>query len=117
MRKRLCGIILGAIILLTTCALEDDRMKDLRIHVSLNKTSLFLIAGESEALVATMANMTAQNVRWNSTNEAVATVSEGGLVSAIAEGSAVIMVSTIGGGIKATCIVTVIPPEIGRAHV
>ena len=77
--------------------------------VSLNKNSTSIQAGSSETLTATVVpnNATNQNVTWTSSDESVATVSNSGLVSGIAEGSATITVRTSDGGYTASCTVTV----------
>jgi|GEM_PF-1794338 len=76
--------------------------------VALNKSTLTLVEGTNETLIATINpdNANNQNVSWASSNEAVATVN-GGLVTAIAEGETVITVTTEDGGKTATCAVTV----------
>jgi len=75
------------------------------------KESTNIIVGGIEALTAviTPADATNQNVTWNSSNSAVAAVSEGGVVSAISVGTATITVTTDDGGHQASCIVTVSP--------
>jgi|GEM_PF-614699 len=77
--------------------------------VTLNMETLTLTEGDTETLVATINPDDAdnQNVSWESSNEAVATVSANGLVTAVAEGNAVITVTTEDGGKTATCTVTV----------
>ena len=77
--------------------------------VSLSKSVLSLAIGESETLVATVKpeRATNQSVTWQSSNKNVATVSQSGLVTAVAAGSAVIGVSTNDGGFTATCALTV----------
>lgn len=76
--------------------------------VELNKTSVELNVSATEQLAATVNPMDAtnKNVLWSSSNNAVATV-ENGLVTAVAEGEAVITVETEDGGFKATCNVKV----------
>jgi formylglycine-generating enzyme required for sulfatase activity len=76
--------------------------------VTLNKPSTSLVVGNSETLSATVAptNATNKAVSWTSNNTAVATVS-GGTVSAVAEGSATITVTTQDGNKSATCAVSV----------
>ena len=49
-------------------------------------------------------------IRWSSSNKAVATVSEDGLVTALADGNAVITAKASNGGAKATVTITVIDP-------
>ena len=74
--------------------------------VSLNLTEITIEVGETEALVATVNpdNADDKTVTWSSSDEAVATVADG-VVTAIAEGSAVITASA--GGKSASCTVTV----------
>ena len=55
------------------------------------------------------ADATNKNVTWSSDNEAAATVSSTGLVTAVAAGSATITVTTEDGGFTDTCAVTVNP--------
>lgn len=80
--------------------------------VSLNKTSDSISAGSTTQLTATVApaNATNKSVTWSSSNTSVATVSNTGLVSAKAEGSATITVTTADGGFTATCAITVTAP-------
>ena len=77
--------------------------------VSLNKTSTTIAEGENEQLTATVApvNATNKNVLWSTSNANVATVSDTGLVNAVAAGSATITVTTEDGGFTAKCDVTV----------
>jgi uncharacterized protein YjdB len=77
--------------------------------VSLDKTALTLEAGETETLKATVSpsNATIKTVAWSSDNTAAATVDANGKITAVAEGSATITVTTDDGGKTATCVVTV----------
>ena len=77
--------------------------------VSLNKTDLSLEEGESETLKASVlpANATDKAVSWSSSATSTASVSDSGLVKAIAEGTATITVRTHDGGFEASCTVTV----------
>ena len=77
--------------------------------VSLNKESLSLYVGDSSILVANIEpkDATNKNVSWQSSNESVATVNSSGLVKGIAEGTAVITVTTADGGFEASAQVTV----------
>ena len=76
--------------------------------VTLDQTALALTVGQTGTLTATVkpANATNPTVTWSSDNEAVATVS-GGVVTAVAEGTAMITVATVDGNHTASCIVTV----------
>jgi uncharacterized protein YjdB len=79
------------------------------IGVILNKTALALDVGGSETLVATVlpTNAENKNVTWNSSNTAMAQVSNSGLVTAVAKGNAVITVTTEDGNKEAICNVSV----------
>ena len=76
--------------------------------VSLNKSSLTLIEGDSETLTAvvTPSNATNKGVTWTSSNPAVATVNNG-IVKALKAGTATIKVTTDDGGKTAECQVIV----------
>lgn len=76
--------------------------------ISLDKTTVELTVGDSEALVATItpSNATNKSVVWKSDKEDVATVSDG-KVTAKSVGTATITASTSDGKYKATCKVTV----------
>jgi len=82
--------------------------------VALNKTTLELAVGAEEYLEAiiTPANASNQNVTWESSNTAVATVNSLGKVVAVAPGTATITVTTEDGTKTATCEVTVIQTGI-----
>ena len=77
--------------------------------VNLNPTDSNIVAGTTISLLATVVpvDATNKNVTWTSSNTAIATVSESGLVSGVAVGSATITVSTVEGSKTATCVVTV----------
>jgi uncharacterized protein YjdB/alpha-tubulin suppressor-like RCC1 family protein len=79
--------------------------------VSLNKTAMALVVRghEQETLVATVLPNYAANksVIWSSNNQAVASVSNQGLVTAHFAGTAVVTVTTVEGNHAAQCIVTV----------
>lgn len=76
--------------------------------VSLNITSAELTEGEELTLTADVQPSDAadKDVRWSSSNPGVATVSEG-IVTAVAEGTAVITVTSEDMGHSATCQLTV----------
>lgn len=77
--------------------------------VTLNKRTLALKPGENEILMVTVSPVTAANksLRWTSSNTDVATVDANGRVTAMANGMAVITVSTVDGGFTAQCTVTI----------
>ena len=78
--------------------------------VSLNRTELSLFTRASEALMATIApeNATNQGVAWSSSDESIAIVSDSGVVTGKAGGTAVITATTDDGEFTAQCAVTVI---------
>ena len=85
--------------------------------VSINPGSIEMVIGETSQLRASISpsNATEKNVSWASSKQSVATVSESGLVSAVAEGTATITASV--GGKSGTCSVTVSKGVIAVASV
>ena len=83
--------------------------------VSLDKTSLSIIEGKTDILVATILPNDATNkeVKWTSDNESVAKVSPNGEITAIRPGSATITVTTTDQSKTAQCKVTVTPVVSG----
>ena len=81
--------------------------------VTLAPTEATLTLGETETLTLTPtvlpAEATDKSVTWSSSNEAVATVTDG-VVTAVAAGTATITVTTTDGAKTATCAVTVAAP-------
>ena len=85
--------------------------------VTLNKTSTTLMEGDTETLTATISpdNALFKTVIWSSSEESIATVSDTGVVTAVAVGTANITVTATNGTEEtsddktATCTVTVIP--------
>ena len=82
--------------------------------VTLDKTSISLLVGDSETLTATVTPTDAENQKltWSSDKPAVATVDDNGKVTAVKAGEATITVTTEDGGKTATCKVTVSDKEI-----
>ena len=82
--------------------------------VSLNTNSLEVEEGKSGTLIETVApsNATNQSVTWSSSNNSIATVSNG-LVQGVSQGSATITVTTVDGGFTASCSVTVTESQGG----
>ena len=75
--------------------------------VSINQPSAEMIEGETVQLKATVlpTDATDKTVEWSSSKQSVATISDKGLVTAIAEGTSTITASA--GGKSASCVVTV----------
>ncbi|MGW8823352.1 Ig-like domain-containing protein [Paenibacillus lautus] len=80
--------------------------------VTLNKTSTTLTVGAEETLTATVApaNATNKAVTYSSSDPAIASVTNAGKVTAVAEGTATITVKTTDGNKTANCAVTVTAP-------
>ena len=78
--------------------------------ITLNQAETELTVGENLQLEATIApdNATDKSVTWSSTNEAVAVVSESGLVTAVGSGTCQIKATANdGSGKSASCLITV----------
>lgn len=91
------------------CTLKLVPDNDVAVEsVALDQQTLTLTEGSTAQLTATVfpEDATNKNVTWASDNAEVATV-EGGVVTAVAEGTANITVTTEDGGYTATCAVTV----------
>jgi len=82
--------------------------------ITLNKLTLSFVEGDFETLIASVSpdNATNQTVKWTSSNETVATVTNNGKVTAKAPGTATITVTTEDGGKTASCVVTVAAPIV-----
>ena len=84
------------------------------IGVSLSKSSLSMLKGDSYHLVATIkpVNATNKSVIWSSSNENIVTVDNNGKIMAKETGKATITVKTKDGGKTATCQITVFAEAI-----
>lgn len=82
--------------------------------ISLDKSTATMEAGESLQLTATVLPADADNraVNWKSSNTTIATVSDNGLIKAIARGSATITATTASGMFAAECAITVTRTEV-----
>ena len=84
------------------------------MSIDLNKTEIRLTPNKSTQLMATVLPWyaTNKNVKWESSNKAIATVDQAGKVTAVALGTCTITCSaTDGSGVKAECQVEVIMNE------
>ena len=81
--------------------------------VSLNFDTLSMNVGDSETLVAIISpsNATNQNVSWISSDENIATVTDG-VITAISEGNASVSVVTDDGSFIAICLLSISVPTI-----
>ena len=95
----------------TTCTVHVSAKVIPVEGVSLNMTSLSLLIGASETLIATVApdNATDKTVTWSTDDSSVATVSSDGKVTAVSVGNTTITVTTSDGTRKASCAVSVLP--------
>lgn len=96
--------------------IEEIKTAVLATSLTLDATTASLAPDETLTLNATLlpADVTETTLSWTSTNEAVATVDANGVVTAVADGEATIIVSTTdGSNLSATCVVTVETEESG----
>lgn len=80
--------------------------------ITLSQTEVNMKATETLPLIATVGSENAVNksLIWKSSNEAIATVSAEGVITANAVGNATITaIAADGSGVKATCDITVVP--------
>ncbi len=108
--KRLISSFFVVIVTLSSAGCKEDKPTIISVEgVTVNKTTVSLMEGESENLFATVtpSNATNTNVSWSSSNSEVATVDGKGLVTAVKAGSATITVITLNGGKAASCLVSV----------
>ncbi len=77
--------------------------------ISLDKTSITIGVGETQAIVANIepSNATNKKVNWTSNDSSIASVDDEGNVTGKGVGSATIIATTADGGKKATCSVKV----------
>lgn len=117
--KKLLNILAAALVCATAMGLvacQDDTKGTEEIPVTgveLKGGPLTMEIGDEAPLTANVlpAEATNPKVTYKSDDDTVATVDQNGLVTAVAEGSAVITVTTEEGGFEATCQVTVVGEE------
>lgn len=86
---------------------KDGYLLSSNESISLDKSSMDLVVGDSQSL-ATTTTPSGATVNWSSSDESIATVDSTGKVTALKEGQTVITATTAD-GLTATCVVTVIP--------
>src|SRR5665648_626259 len=106
------GFVIICLVILTALLITSCNSKPVAVTgVTLDQTSMTLTVGEATGtLVATVAPATTANksVTWSSSAPEVAAVVDG-VVTPIAEGTAIITATTVDGGLTATCELTVVP--------
>ena len=95
--------------LTATCVINVTQKVVSVTGVSLDVDSVEFRVGETKQLTATVlpSNASNKDVIWSSTSEAVVTVDENGLITAVGTGSAIVTVKTVDGNYQDYCIVTV----------
>ena len=90
---------------LYTSSVDPNVVKTVR----LNKTEMSLLAGKTEALVATVSPSTANiaSLKWESAIPSVATVDQNGNVYGVSEGTTIVTVKSEDGKAKASCTIRV----------
>lgn len=109
------GVATGTAVITVTTAdgeFTDTCTVTVPVHVesvSLNKDTTSLVVSATETLTATVlpSNATDKTVTWVSSDPTKATVSNEGLVTALAAGETTITVTTTDGAFTDTCVVTV----------
>lgn len=93
--------------LTASCAVTVDIVRPKSVTLDITEKSLY--KGESFTLTATVLPIDAVNkaVIWSSGDSSIAQVDDNGNVIAVAEGKTTIVVTTVDGGLSATCVVTV----------
>ena len=107
--------VLSVISALSVVGCKDDEPAIVPVDsVSINKTAITLVEGDSESLSATVtpSNATSKSVAWSSSRPDVAIVDGDGKVTAVKAGSATVIVITTDGSKTAKCDVTVEPRPI-----
>ena len=100
------SLALISLALLTSCGPDANKPTPEVTSITLQKNTATLYTGDKLELIATVSPADAK-VTFSSSNTAVATVCEKGVVKAIAPGTATITAQA--GDKKATCSVTVVP--------
>ena len=95
-----------------TCFVNVDAVVSVD-RVVMQRKEVFISRGQKQ-LTATVypLNATNQHLVWSSSNEAIVTVDENGLITAVSDGQAVITAQVAGGSMADTCIVTVQAVEV-----
>ena len=94
---------------IVACSDDDDDDEISVTGVSLSDTEIIIFPGDTVTVTATVIPSDADDtgVSWESDDEDIATVDDDGLITAIAEGTTVLTVTTDDGDYTAECTVTV----------
>ncbi len=114
-----CLIILALVFCYTGCKDDEDETYIPVTSITASAESLTLEMGQKESLVATISpeNATIQRYSWESTNPAVASVSNSGIVTGLVKGTTNIILKSPREGYTDTVRVTVLGPPIDVAKV
>lgn len=114
---KVTGLKSGKTVTITVTTKSGKKVDSCKVYVGsvdvsgvkLNKSSATMGAGSTLQLKATITPSTAtnKNVKWASSNTKVAKVNSKGLVTAVANGTALISCTTVDGEIVAICKITV----------
>lgn len=79
--------------------------------ITFEKNAVQLYSTQSATLKASVLPLTASDrrIKWSTSDQTIATVSDGGIVTAVSPGTAVITATSVDGGFTAQCVVTVLP--------
>ncbi len=94
---------------------KEEKKENIAVTgISLDKSSIEVSIDDTDTLIATIApeNATSKEVYWNSSDPSVATVDETGTVTGVAEGTAIVTVTTVDGEYTGICSVEVIKKTI-----
>jgi hypothetical protein len=108
--KGLIYFFFGVMVTLSYVGCKENEPTIISVEgVAVNKTSVSLLEGGREKLSATVSPSNAPNlaVYWSSSDIKIVSVDGQGNITAVAPGTAVVTVTTVDGGKKATCQVTV----------
>lgn len=119
MNRRIALLLLIILPVIFSCTEKEPEVEQvIRVEsVSVSQNSAALTIGETLQLTASVspASATNKNISWSSSNQAIASVSASGLVTAVGEGSATITASA--GGKQGSCTVSVSKGHVAVAKV
>ncbi len=90
--KSVFFLLLSTVILFTSCKDDDDK-DTVVMGISLSESSVSIKPGDLKVLTATVTPQGAAAVTWRSSNDAVATVSQDGVVTGVADGTTIVTAS------------------------